>query len=100
VPGVYGHGGAFERVRAGLSRLVSAEASAHGAEVLHFPPLLPRRQLEQAGYLASFPHLAGSVYAFDRNESEAAAEAERAARHENWGEFQRMTDLALVPAAC
>jgi seryl-tRNA synthetase len=100
VPGVYGHGAVFEDVRMRLDALLSAAASARGSERLRFPPLLPRRQLERSGYLGSFPHLAGSVYAFDGNERDAAAQAERAARHEDWGEFQHMTELVLTPAAC
>jgi seryl-tRNA synthetase len=40
------------------------------------------------------------VYAFEGTEAQAAEQSERAARHEGWGEHQRMTDLALVPAAC
>ena len=68
---------------------------------MRFPPLLPRRQLETSGYLHSFPHLAGSVFAFEGDEAEAR-ELKRACvqRHEDWSEFQQMTELALVPAAC
>jgi seryl-tRNA synthetase len=62
--------------------------------------LLPRRRLEQVGYLANFPHLAGTVYAFEGGDAAAKLQAKRAARHEDWSEFQRMTDLVLVPAAC
>jgi seryl-tRNA synthetase len=100
VRGVYGHGAAFEDVRAGLDRLLSAKAAAHGAERLRFPPLLPREQLETSDYLLSFPHLAASVFEFSGNERDAATQAERAAAHEDWSEFQRMTDLTLMPAAC
>jgi seryl-tRNA synthetase len=100
VPGVYGHGAGFEDVRSRLDERLSAEAGARGAERLRFPPVLPRRQLESSGYLASFPHLAGSVYAFDGDERQAATQSERAARHEDWGEFQEMTELTLMPAAC
>jgi seryl-tRNA synthetase len=100
VPGIYGHGASFEDVRAALDARLSAEAASRGAERLRFPPLLPRRQLEETGYLGSFPHLAGSVYAFEGNEAQAALQAERAERHEHWGECQEMTDLALTPAAC
>ncbi len=100
VPGIYGHGASFEDVRARLGALFSAEAAARGGEPLRFPPLLPRRQLEQTGYLGSFPHLCGSIYAFEGSEQDAALQAERAERHEDWGECQRMTDLVLVPAAC
>lgn len=100
VPGVYGHSAVFEDVRSRLDERLSAEAGARGAERLRFPPLLPRRQLESSGYLSSFPHLAGSVYAFDGDEKQAAVQGERAARREDWSEFQEMTELALMPAAC
>lgn len=100
VPGVYGHNAAFEDVRGRLDERLSAEAGARGAERLRFPPVLPRRQLESSGYLSSFPHLAGSVYSFDGNEEQAALQSQRAGRHEAWGEFQEMTELTLMPAAC
>lgn len=100
VPGVYGHGAAFEDVRARLYDVVMAEEAARGAERLRFPPLLPRRQLERTGYLGSFPHMAGTIYSFDGGDPEAAQQARRAERHEDWGEFQSMTDLVLAPAAC
>jgi len=100
VPGVYGHSAEFEDVRSRLDERLSSEAGARGAERLRFPPLLPRRQLESSGYLNSFPHLAGSVYSFDGDEKQAGLQSERAARHEDWGEFQEMTELALMPAAC
>jgi seryl-tRNA synthetase len=100
VPGIYGHGNAFEEVRERLAERLSAEAASRGAERLRFPPVLPRQQLEASGYLSSFPHLAGSIYAFEGDEPQAALQAERATAHEDWGEFQRMTDLTLMPAAC
>jgi len=99
-PGVYGHGAEFEEIRVRLGDLLSCTAAAHGAEPLRFPPVLPRRVLEASGYLASFPHLAGSVFAFEGTETQAALQRERGERHEQWSEFQRMTDLVLVPAAC
>lgn len=100
VPGVYGRGGDFEDVRLRFDELVSRAAADDESETLCFPPLLPRRQLESSGYLATFPHLAGSVFAFDGSEADATEQAERAARGADWSEFQRMTDLMLVPAAC
>ncbi len=100
VPGVYGRSENFERVRAGFDGLITAAAAADRPERLAFPPVLPRRQIEEIGYLKSFPHLAGSVFAFEGGEEEAAAQEERAARHEDWSEFQAPTDLVLTPAAC
>jgi seryl-tRNA synthetase len=100
VPGVYGHGAVFEEVRERLADRLSAEAGARGAEKLRFPPVLPRRQLESSGYLASFPHLAGSVYSFEGDEAQARTQSERAAAHEEWSEFQSPTELTMMPAAC
>jgi seryl-tRNA synthetase len=100
VPGVYGRGGAFEDVRLRFDDLVARLAAPDGPEVLRFPPLLPRRQLESSGYLKSFPHLAGSIFAFEGDEAQALAQEERAARHEDWSEYQAQSDLVLTPAAC
>lgn len=100
VPGVYGRGGDFEDVREALAALVTRRGAAEDPEQLRFPPLLPRHDLETVGYLKSFPHLAGSVFAFDGSEAQAAEQYDRACRHEDWSEFQSMTDLVLTPAAC
>ncbi len=100
VPGVYGRGGDFERVREGVGALVTRAASAEGPEQLRFPPVLPRHDLERIEYLKSFPHLAGSIFAFDGTEAQATEQYGRACRHEDWSEFQEMTDLVLTPAAC
>jgi seryl-tRNA synthetase len=100
VPGVYGRGGDFEDVREALAALVTRRGAAEDPEQLRFPPLLPRHDLETVGYLKSFPHLAGSVFAFDGSEQQAAEQYDRACRHEDWSEFQSMTDLVLTPAAC
>jgi seryl-tRNA synthetase len=100
VPGIYGRSGAFERIRTAFDALVDRAAAGEEAEVLRFPPLLPRRQLEASGFLKSFPHLAGAVFAFQGSEADAAELQERAARHEDWSEFQTLTELVLTPAAC
>jgi seryl-tRNA synthetase len=100
VAGVYGRGAEFERVRAAVDARVSEAGAEDGAERLAFPPLLPRRRIEEIGYLKSFPHLAGSVFAFEGGEEEATVQEERASRHEDWSEFQAATDLMLTPAAC
>jgi seryl-tRNA synthetase len=100
VPGVYGRGAVFEDVREHFDAAVSRAAVPDAAEPLRFPPVLPRHQIEATGYLKSFPHLAGTVFAFEGSEGDAAVQHERAGRHEDWSEFQRMTDLVLMPAVC
>jgi seryl-tRNA synthetase len=100
VPGVYGRSGVFEDTLLRFDGLVDRETAPDGAEVVRFPPVLPRASLETTGYLGSFPHLAGSVFSFGGGEDEAAELGRRAAAHEDWSALQRMTDVSLVPAAC
>lgn len=100
VPGVYGRGAVFEDVRLRFDELVTRAAAPDRAEALRFPPVLPRRQLESSGFLKSFPHLVGSVFAFEGTEAQAAEQHDRASRHEDWGEFQAMSELVLAPATC
>jgi len=83
VPGVYGHGREFERVRLGFDDLVTRAAAADEPERLRFPPVVPRRQLERAGFFNSFPHLVGTVFALQGDDLQ-----------------ERATELALLPAAC
>jgi len=100
VPGVYGRGEDFERVRVGVAGMISHAGAAEDPEQLRFPPVIPRRDLETVGYLQSFPHLAGSIFGFTGNEAQAAEQYGRASQHEDWSEFQSMTELVLTPAAC
>ena len=102
VPGVYGRGSDFEDVRLRFDAYVTRVATAAGEtpEVMRFPPVLPRRQIEDLGYLKSFPHLAGSVFAFEGTEAQARAMAEIAGRHEDWSAHQHASDLCLTPAVC
>jgi seryl-tRNA synthetase len=100
VPGLYGRGATFEDIRSRVDARITDTAQVDAPESMRFPPLLPRRQIEEIGYLHSFPHLAGAVFAFDGGEEEALTQGERADRHEDWSEYQQMTELALVPAAC
>jgi seryl-tRNA synthetase len=102
VLGVYGRGADYEDVRQRFDAYVTRAARAAGEtpEVLRFPPVLPRKQIEDLGYLENFPHLAGSVFAFEGTEAQARVMAERAGRHEDWSEHQHQTDLCLTPAVC
>jgi seryl-tRNA synthetase len=100
VAGVYGTSAFFEEVRDAVDRAAAELGRADDPERLRFPPVLPRDHVETSGYLRSFPHLLGSVFSFDGDERAAAEQEARASRHEEWSEFQRMSDLVLVPAAC
>ena len=100
VHGVYGRGADFEAVRTGIDALVTRESAQDGAEQLRFPPVLPRRQLEDTGYLKSFPHLAGSIFAFDGDDAQARELHQKASAHEDWSAHVEQSDLVLMPAAC
>jgi seryl-tRNA synthetase len=100
VQGIYGRNGTFEQIREGVAALVTRAGAAEAPEQVRFPPVMPRHDLETVGYLKSFPHLAGSIFSFDGTEAQAAEQYERACRHEDWSEFQGMTELVLTPAAC
>ena len=100
VPGIYGRAADFEAVRLGIDALVTRAAGPEGAEALRFPPVLPRHQLEQTGYLKSFPHLAGSIFAFEGDEGQARELHECASAHGDWSGLVEQSDLVLMPAAC
>lgn len=100
VPGLYGHGRVFDDVITAIDTWVTRAGASEAPERLRFPPLVPRHEIEVNGYLTSFPQLVGSVFAFEGESDDAREQANRAGRHEDWSEFQRMTDLALTPAAC
>jgi seryl-tRNA synthetase len=100
VPGLYGHGEGFDTVLAAVDALITRAGAPDHPERLRFPPLLPRHDLETNNYLASFPHLAGTIFSFDGGDAEAIEQAERAHRHDDWSTYQEITDLVLTPAAC
>ncbi len=100
VAGVYGRGPRFEEVCERFGDMITRASEPEAPEQLRFPPVLARRDLETVGYLKTFPHLAGSIFAFAGSESDAAAQGERARMHADWSEFQSMTELVLTPAAC
>ena len=60
VGGVYARTGLFEQVIEGLSFFISRQRDPE-TEVLRFPPVMSRTELERSGYLHSFPHLLGGV---------------------------------------
>ncbi len=99
-PGLYGRGMVFEDVRARLDALVTRIHAADRPETPRFPPLIPRRTLERAGYLNSFPHLCGVVFSFEGDAPAALKLAEQAKNGGDWTGLLSATGLALVPAAC
>ena len=58
VEGVYGRTGAYEAIVEKLAVFISRQRDPR-AEVMRFPPVMSRGDLEKNGYLKSFPNLLG-----------------------------------------
>lgn len=99
VDGVYARTAAYEDVIESLSKLISSSRDAE-AEVLRFPPVMSREQLEKSGYLNSFPNLLGCVCALHGSEGEINAAVSRHAAGGDWTNALSPADLVLSPAAC
>jgi len=99
IDGVYARTAMFEDVVAGVNALISRHREPD-TEVLRFPPVMSRRQLEKSGYLKSFPHFLGCVCCLGGNEAEIGAAVERCEAGEDWTDALSAADLVLNPAAC
>ena len=99
VDGLYVRSGAFEDVVAGIDRRVSAAATEASGRY-YFPLVVPRRLLEQTGYLASFPNLTGTVVSFEAGPAAHPAFVEAVEAGREWADQLQVTDLALCSAGC
>ena len=87
----------FEQIIDGLSVLITRHREPQ-TEILRFPPVMSRQQLEKSGYLHSFPHLLGCVSCLQGDESDVRASVEGS--DHNWVAALSATELVLTPAAC
>jgi seryl-tRNA synthetase len=99
IDGVYGRTGLYEGVVEALAALISTYRPA-GAEIMRFPPVMSRRQLERHGYLKSFPNLLGCVSCLGGTEREIRGVVDRFENGGDWTESLDAADLVLAPAAC
>jgi seryl-tRNA synthetase len=99
IDGVYVRTAVFEQVVDGLTDFIS-QYREPGTEVLRFPPVMSRRQVEKSGYLKSFPHFLGCVSCLSGAEAEVAAAVDRHDAGEDWTNALSPADLVLSPAAC
>jgi seryl-tRNA synthetase len=99
VDGVYARSALYEQVVEGLGTLISQQR-ASGTEVLRFPPVMSRWQLEKSGYLKSFPHLLGCVCCLHGSEADIRAAVDRFDTGGEWASSLDPADLVLSPAAC
>ena len=99
VDGVYARTALYEGIMARLADFVSRQRDP-AAEVLRFPPVMSRRQLEKSGYLKSFPNLLGCVCALHGSEAAIRSAADRYESGGDWTTSLAAADLVLSPAAC
>ena len=89
--GVYARTALFERVVDGLTRLISSYRDP-SAEIMRFPPVMSRMQLERTGYHNNFPQLLGGVCCLQHGDG-APADGD-------WAGAVSTSDLVVTPAAC
>src|ERR1700745_1281200 len=70
--GVYARTALYEDVVERLAALISGHREPN-TEVMRFPPVMSRAQLEKSGYLQSFPHLLGAVSCLSGDEAHVRA---------------------------
>jgi seryl-tRNA synthetase len=99
IDGVYARTAVFEQVVNGVTTLISRYREPD-TEVLRFPPVMSRRQVEKSGYLKSFPHFLGCVSCLGGSEAEIRSAVERSESGEDWTPALAAADLVLSPAAC
>ena len=92
--GVYARTALFERVIEGLTNQVSRYRDP-SAEVMRFPPVMSRSQLEKTDYQNNFPQLLGGVCCLHLHGS-----AEPSAPGGDWAAAASTSDLVVTPAAC
>lgn len=97
--GVYARTALYEGVVEKLAALISRHREPD-TEVMRFPPVMSRRQLEKSGYLKSFPNLLGCVCAMHGSEREIHDAVARFDAGGTWTDALSAADLVLSPAAC
>src|ERR1700761_1006805 len=97
--GVYARTALYEDVVERLAALITRHREP-GTEVMRFPPVMSRAQLEKSGYLKSFPNLLGCVCALHGTEREINSAVSRFDAGGDWTTSLSPADLVLSPAAC
>jgi seryl-tRNA synthetase len=99
VDGVYARTAMYLAVRDRLDEYISRQRDP-AVEIMRFPPVMSRAQLEKSGYLKSFPNLLGCVCALHGSEASIRAAADRHESGGDWTASLSSSDLVLSPAAC
>ncbi|CCE07470.1 putative seryl-tRNA synthetase (class II) [Bradyrhizobium sp. STM 3843] len=97
--GVYARTALYEDMVERLAALITRHREP-GTEVMRFPPVMSRAQLEKSGYLKSFPNLLGCVCGLHGTERDINAAVSRFDAGGDWTTSLSPADLVLSPAAC
>jgi seryl-tRNA synthetase len=97
--GVYARTSLYEGMIERLAALITRQREPD-TEVMRFPPVMSRAQLEKSGYLKSFPNLLGCVCGLHGSEREINAAVSRFDAGGDWTTSLSPADLVLSPAAC
>src|SRR6266436_8345967 len=99
VDGVYARTALYVDLVEGLERYIDRQRDPN-AEIMRFPPVMSRTQLEKSGYLKSFPNLLGCVCTLHGSEREIHSAVSRFDAGGDWTTSLSPADLVLSPAAC
>jgi seryl-tRNA synthetase len=99
VDGVYARTALYLHIVERLEDYITRQREP-GVEVMRFPPVMSRKQLEKSGYLKSFPNLLGCVCALHGSEASIRGAVERHESGGDWTSSLSASDLVLSPAAC
>ena len=99
VDGVYARTSLYEDMVERLGAYITRQREPM-VEVMRFPPVMSRAQLEKSGYLKSFPNLLGCVCTLHGSEASIRAAADRCDSSGDWTASLSPADLVLSPAAC
>src|SRR6202171_5140588 len=97
--GVYARTALYEDMVERLAALITRHREPN-TEVMRFPPVMSRGQLEKSGYLNSFPNLLGCVCCLYRTVREIHSAVSRFDAGGDWTTSLSPADLVLSPAAC
>lgn len=98
--GVWGRSDEMERVLLGYVRLLDEFYADSPQTPWHFGPVVPQELLETTGYVATQPHLVGSIDAFyggDAEHRELVADREEG---RDWRRHLSPAGLVMVSSAC
>jgi seryl-tRNA synthetase len=98
--GIYGRSATYEDIVAGIESVVASTASSEGTASYRFPPVMPRRVLEETGYLSSFPDMIGTVSTFTGDNKDHKRLMDVAQAGGDWTALLEAADVSLCPAVC